>query len=695
MEPGLIPARDTIHLEDLPTDVLENIAQVIRSPIDEPPRSVQLGRAPRLTVPFFQGEREKSTLTGGGVTCRDRAAEVVTREVQQDGVREHRIERSSEVCSADVQHPGRMALTAQLIDEGETGVGPLDREPTTLQVRGFATGATAQLQDRTTGDPLDHGVKKGRNRGSNRHRRTRAVGLDALLVRRQGDIGGIGHHSTLTPCPRTAPGATRCAPAGPSGAQGHAGHLGTGRPPLWCASGDVGRMQVVDAPGTKYAKTIDGVHIAYQVLGSGPTDIVVIPSSYVSNLELAWEWPYTATLLRGLAARGRLVQFDRRGTGLSDGVDANALPSLEARMDDIRAVMDAAGSQRAVLHVMEDAIAQGLLFAATFPECVVALITTSAQVRGSWAPDYPFGWGDEEWDNYLRAIEAGWGTESFARELVEWLFPTRATDVEFIRSYARLMRHSMSPGAALAVERMGRELDVRHLLPAIQCPTLVIQPEHGEMVGADEGRYFAARIAGARFAEVPGADHDPAAVLPLVDEFMASLAAEEAEFERVLATVLFTDIVGSTQRAVELGDRAWKDVLEQHNDLIRALLRRYHGREIGTAGDSFTAAFDGPARAVRCALAIHQALRPLGLQVRAGMHTGEVETIGDDIGGIAVHIGARVAGLAGPDEILVSSTVKELVTGSGLMFTDAGEHQLKGAPDTWHLYRVVDPDPTR
>ncbi len=445
----------------------------------------------------------------------------------------------------------------------------------------------------------------------------------------------------------------------------------------------------VEIPETRYAETVDGVHVAYQVVGDGPVDFVAILSSFQSNVELAWEWPSTARLLRGLSARGRLLLFDRRGTGLSDRVNSDVLPSLDARMDDIKTVMDAAGFSKAVLFVQEDSVAQGLLFAATYPERVSALVTWSAQVRGKWAPDYPYGWRDAEWDLWLSNIESGWGTPEFIQRVAEWLFPANAGDPDFVRGYGRLTRHSLSPAAALTVELIGRDLDVRHLLPAIQCPTLVVQPGRSQMVSTAEGRYLADSIAGARFAETPRADHEPADVLPFLDEFLDSVQDEEAVFDRVLATMLFTDIVGSTQLASEVGDRAWRQLVAQHDEKIRALLGRFRGREIDTSGDGFFATFDGPARAVRCAQAIAEALKPLGLHIRAGLHTGEIETTGDRMGGIAVHIAARAASCARADEIVVSSTVRELVTGSSLVFEDLGERELKGVPRRWRLYRVI------
>ena len=444
----------------------------------------------------------------------------------------------------------------------------------------------------------------------------------------------------------------------------------------------------MDVPETRYARTKDGVHIAYQVLGAGPVDIVYVNSSFCSDVELMWEWSPYAEWLRGVSAHGRLIVFDRRGTGLSDGVTGDALPSLDSRMDDIRAVMDAAGSERAVLFVIEDGAAPGFLFAATYPERVLALMTWSSQAKGTRTADYPFGWTDTEWDEHLASIEAGFGTHEWVQQWVGWLLPSMAGDTELVRQFGRLIRHSLSPAAALAVERMARDLDVRHLLPAIQCPTWVMQPDAGPLASGDEGRYLAHHIAGARLIEVPGSDELLLGVLIHLGDLLASVRDEQAEFDRVLATVLFTDIVGSTEIAFELGDRKWRELVSDHNAKCRALIRRFHGREVDNAGDGFFATFDGPARAVRCALAISEAVKPLGLQIRAGLHTGEVETIGDKIGGIAVHIGARIGARAGADEVLVSSTVKELVAGSGLTFHDLGEHHLKGVSDPVRIYRV-------
>jgi class 3 adenylate cyclase/pimeloyl-ACP methyl ester carboxylesterase len=451
----------------------------------------------------------------------------------------------------------------------------------------------------------------------------------------------------------------------------------------------------VDTPETQYTKTTDGVHIAYQVLGEGPFDFVFVNSTFTSNVEIVWEWHELASSLRWLASRGRLLLFDRRGTGLSDGVSGERLPTLDARMDDIRAVMDAVGLSRAVLFGLEDGAAQCFLFAATYPERTSAIIAFAAASRGTWTPEAPWLWTEAQWAEWFAEIDSGWGTPEFTSKLATTVFPSKVDDPPFLRTWGRAMRHSMSPADALVTQRMHMETDVRHVLPVIQAPTLVVHHTGDLDESVEEGRYIAEHIPGAKLLELEGADHGVwvetlGGASSNVERFLSSFRAEEAEFDRVLATVLFTDVVGSTQKAAELGDRVWKELVERHHSTVRALLGRYRGREVNTAGDGFFATFDGPARAIRCAKAINDALHPIGLEVRSGLHTGEVETINDEVGGIAVNIGARVASKAGPSEVLVSQTVKDLVAGSGLTFEDAGEHELKGVPDRWRLYRVVD-----
>ena len=445
----------------------------------------------------------------------------------------------------------------------------------------------------------------------------------------------------------------------------------------------------MDIPEIRYTTTKDGVSIAYQVVGDGP-DIVLVSSSFGSNLEVVWEGAVgLGPFLRGIAQRGRLILFDRRGAGLSDPVSGDRLPTLEARMEDIHSVMDAAESGRAVLYGMEDGAAQCFLFAATYPERTRGIITISATCRGLWAPDATWAWTEKEWAEDLAMVEAGWGTIEFAREMARGVFPDHADDPDFIRGYGRLMRVSLSKADAIAAERMAMQTDVRQILPLIQAPTLVRYLSDSPVFPVEEGRYIADHIPGATFVEIPGADHMACYDLEHIDRFLASLRDEEAVFERVLTTVLFTDIVGSTERATELGDHAWRETLERHHAIVRAMLGRFRGHEIDTAGDGFFATFDGPARAVRCAQAIAVAIPPLGIEIRAGLHTGEIEILGDDVRGVAVHIGARVSALAGPSEVFVSQTVKDLVAGSGLTFEDAGEHELKGVPDRWRLYRAV------
>jgi len=361
-------------------------------------------------------------------------------------------------------------------------------------------------------------------------------------------------------------------------------------------------------------------------------------------------------------------------------------------MADTLSVMETVGSERAVLWGFDATGPLSILFAATYPERTAALLVYASYARGSWAPDYPWSWTDEQWDEYLLKSERRWGQPDYVEEFTKWLAPTARldqTDLEIWTSFFR----ATSPGTQIALETMERETDIRHVLPAVHVPALVLHRTGDQVYSVEEGRYLAEHIAGARFVELDGVDHlpwygDTDAILGEIDRFFGSVLDEEAEFDRLLATVMFTDIVGSTQRASHMGDRAWRQLLATHHHRLRGLLARYRGREVDTAGDGFLATFDGPARAIRCAVTIAQAMRDIGLEVRVGLHTGEIELEGDDVRGIAVHIGARVASLAGPGEVLVSSTVKDLVAGSGLTFADAGEHELKGVPERWHLYRV-------
>jgi len=453
-------------------------------------------------------------------------------------------------------------------------------------------------------------------------------------------------------------------------------------------------MQGVDAPETRYARTVDGVHIAYQVLGEGPSDLVFVPG-FVFNVEHVWDsWKQAAAFVWRLASFSRVILFDRRGTGLSDHIlRAEHQLTLEARMDDIRAVLDAAGSERAIVLGFEGSVAVCAMFAATYPDRTSALVAHSPE-GGLRTPDSPWRGTDEARDAWLESVDQEWGTQPFASREGRLVWPDIGDDEVWWREYARFMRRSLSPGDAVEFLRIDSHTDASDVLPTVRVPALVIHRTNDESAPVEEARYMAAKIAGAQLVELPGANHgwmspDQDEVLDEIERFVRHLRAEEAELDRTLATVLFTDIVASTERATALGDRAWRDLLERHHGTVRGLLARYRGHEVDTAGDGFFATFEGPARAVRCAQAIIGALKVHGLQIRAGVHTGEVETIDRKVGGVAVVIGARIGALAETSEILASSTVKDLTAGSGLVFEEAGEHELKGVPDRWRLYRVV------
>ena len=438
-------------------------------------------------------------------------------------------------------------------------------------------------------------------------------------------------------------------------------------------------------PKTEYAKSGD-VHIAYQVTGRGPLDLVMVPG-FVSHLEYQWEDPRSARFFQRFASFCRLIRFDKRGTGLSDRVAGIA--TLEERMDDVRAVMDAAGSQRAAVMGFSEGGPMCALFAATYPERTSALIMYGSMARRAWAPDHPWGRTSEEHKERLRMVEQAWGTGIS----IELYSPSLASDSSYRNWVAGYERVSASPGAVLAILRMNWEIDARHVLPLIRVPTLVLHRTGDRPVRVEQSRYIAQHVPGARLVEFPGDDHQPwvgdsDAIVDEVEEFLTGVR-HHAEADRVLATVLFSDIVGSTERAAQMGDRQWRDLLESYYTLGRRELTRFRGREVDTAGDGFFAAFDGPARAIRCAEAIRERVRPLGIEIRAGLHTGECEVIGHKVGGIAVHIGARVASLARAGEVLVSGTVKDLVAGSGLQFQDRGTHALKGVPGDWRLYAVT------
>lgn len=446
-------------------------------------------------------------------------------------------------------------------------------------------------------------------------------------------------------------------------------------------------------PDVQYVKTPDGAHIAYQVFGQGAFDVVYVPG-FAYNVEHAWRLEPVARAYRQLAGFSRVIVFDRRGTGLSDRIDEASPPTLDARMDDIRAVMDAAGVERAVLLGYEDGANLCAVFAASNPSRVLAAVLHGSASRGLWAPDYPWAWRADQWNDYLERIDSEWGTQEFADFIVDWAWPSHVGDAAFRREWASFLRQSASPGAAVAFERLARDTDVRDVLGTIQVPVLVTHRVGDKVEPIECARELASQIPGARVVELPGTDShvfagDVAQLLDAVERFVVSVKDEEVDVDRVLATVLFTDMVRSTETAARIGDRAWRDLVSAHDQRVRTLLGRYRGREVDRAGDGFFAVFDGPARAVRCALAIGDALEPLGVTVRAGVHTGEVELDGAGVRGIAVNIGARVAASAGTGEVLVSSTVKDLVAGSGLGFESRGHHGLKGIPDEWELFAAV------
>ncbi|HJU86827.1 MAG TPA: adenylate/guanylate cyclase domain-containing protein, partial [Gemmatimonadota bacterium] len=430
-----------------------------------------------------------------------------------------------------------------------------------------------------------------------------------------------------------------------------------------------------------------GVHIAYQVIGEGPLDLVFV-SGWISHVELYWEIPEIADFFRRLASFSRLIVFDKRGTGMSDRVSSSELPTLEQRMDDVRAVMDAVGSERAVLMGLSEGGPMNLLFAATYPDRTRALVLMSTYARMLEGPDYPFGTPPAVFDDLLGRIVDGWG----AGIGFHTLMPSMGSTPGWLETWSRFQRLSASPGAAVDLLRMAADVDARAILPAITVPTLVLHRAGDRWVSVEKGRYLAQHIAGARYVEFPGNDHlpffgDSDRVVSEIQEFLTG-AREGPDYDRVLATILFVDIVGSTEHAASIGDRRWREVLASFYVIARREFQRFRGRELDTAGDGIFASFDGPARGIRCAAAIERGVRQIGIDVRCGLHTGECEVIGEKLSGIAVHAGARIASQARPRQVLVSQTVKDLVAGSGLQFQPAGTHALKGIPGEWPLYSV-------
>jgi class 3 adenylate cyclase len=443
---------------------------------------------------------------------------------------------------------------------------------------------------------------------------------------------------------------------------------------------------VVSQPKTRYARA-GSVSIAYQVVGDGPLDVVLVPG-FISHVELIWEVPAAVHLIQRLSSFARLILFDKRGTGLSDPVVG--VPTLEERMDDVRAVMDAAGSTRATVLGVSEGVPMSVLFAATYPELTESIVLYGGMARSTWAPDYP--WATPAEDLLMSSREMA--PYMYEGAMLEVIAPSIADDPGAAERFARYQRYGASPAMLEQSFLMFLDLDVRAVLPSVAVPTLVLHRRGDRAVNRRNGEWLAGHIPGARYVELPGIDHliyvgDGDAVVDEIEEFLTGVR-RGADVDRVLATVMFTDIVGSTTRAAELGDRSWHDLLDAQNAVVRRELARFRGREVKSLGDGTMATFDGPARAIRCALAVTQAVRPLGLQVRVGLHTGEVEVMdGDDVGGIAVHIAARVGALAGASEVLVSGTVKDLVAGSGIGFTERGEHELKGVPDRWRLFAVT------
>jgi len=439
---------------------------------------------------------------------------------------------------------------------------------------------------------------------------------------------------------------------------------------------------MMEAPETRYVRS-SGAYIAYRIMGSGPVDLVLLQGGF-SHVELQLEEPSFARFLGRLASFSRLIVLDVRGTGLSDRT--MHLPTLEEQVDDVLAVLDAVGCERAGLFGVGQGGVLACLFAAAHPGRATALVLFGTCARLIQAEGYPWGRAPEEFARLLQSTEQGWG-QGVALPV---LAPSMAGDEPFQRWFAKLERLGASPGNMLALLHLHRDVDIRHVLPAIRVPALVMHRVGDAYREVGHARYLAAHIPGAKLVELPGRDHlpyvgDQNSVLDEVEEFLTGVR-RGPEPDRVLATILFTDIVGSTERAAQAGDDRWRDLLDRHNVLIRRELDHFRGREVDTAGDGFLATFDGPARAVRCAREIADTVPGLGLELRSGLHTGEVELAGEHVRGIAVHIGARVAAMAGPREVLVSSTVKDLVAGSGIAFEDRGEHSLKGIPGTWRIY---------
>lgn len=439
-------------------------------------------------------------------------------------------------------------------------------------------------------------------------------------------------------------------------------------------------------PETKFTQSGE-VSIAYQVVGNGPRDLVVVPG-FVSHLEQAWEDPSYSRFLQRLASFSRLILFDKRGTGLSDRIAG--IPTLEQRMDDVRAVMDAADSQQAALFGISEGGPMSVLFAATHPDRASALVLYGSIARGAWAPDYP--WGPKAEDAGFEAWLEGWRKEWGRPYSIGIWAPSMAEDEVFRQWWAKYLRLSASPSAVINIFRMNAAIDVRDVLPTIRIPTLVLHRLGDRPINIEQGRYLAEHIPGAEFVELSGDDHlwwvgDAEAIVNKIQTFLTG-EQPPVEIDRVLATVLFTDIVDSTKQAAEMGDSRWKDLLDTHNIIMLKEIERFRGRAIRSTGDGYLAVFDGPGRAIRCGSAVGRELSQLGIEIRAGVHTGEIDLMEEDVGGIAVNIAARVLAEAAANEVWVSRTVKDLVVGSGFRFTERGTYGLKGVPGEWALYSV-------
>jgi class 3 adenylate cyclase len=437
-------------------------------------------------------------------------------------------------------------------------------------------------------------------------------------------------------------------------------------------------------PPTRYARSGD-VHIAYQVNGQGQIDLVFVPPA-VSHLDYRWEEPSYERLLERLGSFARVISLDKRGSGLSDRTAA--LPTPQEQVRDIESVMNAAGSERASLLGGLDGGVASILFAAAHPERTERLVTYATAARTLRSDDYPWGVDPEELEALVELVEQDWGGQAFLRLAA----PTVADDARFVQWFGRFQRSAVSPAAAAAWMRGLADIDIRDVLSDVAAPTLVLQRSDDLIVNAGHGRYLADHIRGAKYVELPGADYllwvrDTERLIDEIQEFLTGSLAE-AEPDRAVVTVLFTDIVGSTELAARIGDRRWRDLLDAHHAVVRRVLGRFGGHEVDTAGDGFFAVFDSPGRAIRSATTMRDETHALGIDIRAGLHTGEVDMRADRASGLAVHIGARVAALAAAGEVLATSTVRDLVAGSGFIFVDRGTHVLKGVPDEWRLFAV-------